>query len=300
MTDASGAVVIEADGGSRGNPGKAAYGAVLKEAATGRVLAERAERIGVASNNVAEYRGLIAGLELYREHADGAELEVRMDSKLVVEQMAGRWKIKHPSMRPLALQANRLAPPGTRWTWIPREQNKHADRLANIALDGPEGVVHGATPGPGAEPVAEPHADSRPLAPTTVVLVRDGSPEELEDTARWLGLAPGAVPAPDTDSDSGSPRGAARLRDRLRREHEGGVVVLVAAREVVAAHLHLALGLSPRTSPPLVLPPASVTVVRWEAEAAVVGPVGALPRLVLPLSSGGVEAAHSSRTTTSS
>ena len=95
-------VVIEADGGSRGNPGPASYGALVRDADTGRVIAERGETIGVATNNVAEYAGLIAGLELYAEHADGAELEVRMDSKLVVEQMAGRWKVKHPSMIPLA------------------------------------------------------------------------------------------------------------------------------------------------------------------------------------------------------
>ncbi len=129
-------VWIEADGGSRGNPGPSAYGAVLKDAQTGAVIAERAERIGVATNNVAEYRGLIAGLELFAEHAPDADLEVRMDSRLVVEQMSGSWKIKHPDMKPLALQANRLAPRGTVFTWVPRERNQHADRLANEALDG--------------------------------------------------------------------------------------------------------------------------------------------------------------------
>ncbi|MBA2717507.1 MAG: bifunctional RNase H/acid phosphatase [Propionibacteriales bacterium] len=129
-------VVIEADGGSRGNPGPAGYGAVLKDPVTGAVIAEAAEAIGRASNNVAEYRGLIAGLKLYAEHAAaGASLEVRMDSKLVVEQMAGRWKVKHPNMRPLALAAQRLAPAGVTWTWVPRAQNEHADRLVNLALD---------------------------------------------------------------------------------------------------------------------------------------------------------------------
>ncbi|MGZ6804643.1 MAG: reverse transcriptase-like protein, partial [Nocardioidaceae bacterium] len=107
MAAAPRAVRIEADGGSRGNPGPAAYGAVLFDVDTGEVIADRAERIGVATNNVAEYRGLIAGLELYHEHAEGARLEVRMDSKLVIEQMTGRWKIKHPDMRPLATQAKR-------------------------------------------------------------------------------------------------------------------------------------------------------------------------------------------------
>ena len=129
-------VVIEADGGSRGNPGRAAYGALVKDADTGRVLAEEGTRIGTASNNVAEYSGLIAGLKMAELVAPGADIEVRMDSKLVVEQMSGNWKIKHPDMKPLALEANRLAPFGTTYTWVPREQNKHADRLANEALDG--------------------------------------------------------------------------------------------------------------------------------------------------------------------
>lgn len=127
--------MIEADGGSRGNPGPAGYGAVLKSADTGAVIAEAAESIGRATNNVAEYRGLIAGLELYAEHSPDALLEVRMDSKLVVEQMAGRWKVKHPDMRPLAIAAQRLAPFETTWTWVPRAQNGHADRLANLAMD---------------------------------------------------------------------------------------------------------------------------------------------------------------------
>ncbi len=129
-------VIVEADGGSRGNPGPAAYGALLKDAETGEVIAERGETIGTATNNVAEYRGLIAGLELAAEHAPEAEVEVRMDSKLVVEQMSGNWKIKHPSMKPLAVEAKRLAPKGTSYTWVPRAENVHADRLANEALDG--------------------------------------------------------------------------------------------------------------------------------------------------------------------
>jgi ribonuclease H / adenosylcobalamin/alpha-ribazole phosphatase len=129
-------VIVEADGGSRGNPGPAAYGALVKDADTGRLLAEEGTTIGVASNNVAEYRGLIAGLRMAAEVAPEADIEVRMDSKLVVEQMSGRWKIKHPDMKPLAMEANRLAPFGTTYTWVPRELNKHADRLANEALDG--------------------------------------------------------------------------------------------------------------------------------------------------------------------
>lgn len=128
-------VIIEADGGSRGNPGPAAYGAILKDAETDEVIAAHAERIGIATNNVAEYRGLIAGLELAREHAPDATIEVRMDSKLVIEQMAGRWKIKHQNMRELALQAQKLVPFGTEWVWVPRLDNSAADTLLNAALD---------------------------------------------------------------------------------------------------------------------------------------------------------------------
>ncbi len=135
-------VVVEADGGSRGNPGPAAYGAVLKDAATGEVIAEDGTRIGRASNNVAEYSGLLAGLRLAVELAPGARVEARLDSRLVVEQMSGRWKIKHPDMKVLAAQAAALAPAGTTYTWVPRERNAHADRLANEALDGQR---HGVT-----------------------------------------------------------------------------------------------------------------------------------------------------------
>ncbi len=137
-------VVVEADGGSRGNPGPAAYGAVLKDAATGAVIAEDGTAIGRASNNVAEYRGLIAGLRLAKEHAPGAVVEARLDSKLVVEQMSGRWKVKHPDMQVLQREAAAAAPDGTTYTWVPRAENAHADRLANEALDGTrDGVTLG-------------------------------------------------------------------------------------------------------------------------------------------------------------
>ncbi|MET9381595.1 bifunctional RNase H/acid phosphatase [Streptomyces sp. NPDC002928] len=128
--------IVEADGGSRGNPGPAGYGSVVIDAATGETLAERAEYIGVATNNVAEYRGLLAGLRAAHDLDPSAKVHVRMDSKLVVEQMSGRWKIKHPDMKPLAAVAAQAFPPGqVTYEWIPREQNKHADRLANEAMD---------------------------------------------------------------------------------------------------------------------------------------------------------------------
>ncbi|MDK1343806.1 bifunctional RNase H/acid phosphatase [Streptomyces sp. 378] len=128
--------IVEADGGSRGNPGPAGYGAVVSDAATGETLRETAEYIGVATNNVAEYRGLLAGLRAAHALDPAATVHVRMDSKLVVEQMSGRWKIKHPDMKPLAAQAARVFPPGrVTYEWMPRERNKHADRLANEAMD---------------------------------------------------------------------------------------------------------------------------------------------------------------------
>jgi ribonuclease HI len=131
-------LVVEADGGSRGNPGPAGYGAVVRDAESGEVLVERSEGLGVTTNNVAEYQGLLAGLRAAVElGGPSAEVEVRMDSKLVVEQMSGRWKVKHPAMQPLASEAARLVRQlrSVRFTWVPRERNKLADRLANLAMD---------------------------------------------------------------------------------------------------------------------------------------------------------------------
>lgn len=169
-------VVIEADGGSRGNPGPAAYGAVLLSEA-GEVIAEAAATIGETTNNVAEYSGLIAGLELYHRHAAGADLEVRMDSKLVIQQMSGEWAIKHPSMRALALKARDLVPPSTTWTWIPREQNTHADRLLNEALDAPaeDTLVESAEETTKRKPPWEQGP------PTTLILVRHGETDHTRD-----------------------------------------------------------------------------------------------------------------------
>ncbi|MFF9526387.1 bifunctional RNase H/acid phosphatase [Streptomyces achromogenes] len=128
--------IVEADGGSRGNPGPAGYGAVVLDAATGETLTEAAEYLGTATNNVAEYRGLLAGLRAAHALDPGARVRVRMDSKLVVEQMSGRWKIKHPDMKPLAMEARSVFPPDqVTYEWIPRERNKQADRLANEAMD---------------------------------------------------------------------------------------------------------------------------------------------------------------------
>lgn len=129
-------VVVEADGGSRGNPGPAGYGAVVRDPRTGEVLAERQDGLGIATNNVAEYTGLIAGLEAAAE-LGASTVEARLDSKLVVEQMSGRWKIKNAALQPLALRAREVASGFERvtYTWVPRAKNAHADRLANEAMD---------------------------------------------------------------------------------------------------------------------------------------------------------------------
>lgn len=135
-------LIVEADGGSRGNPGVAGYGALVRDPDSGRIIARRAEPLGVASNNVAEYSGLIAGLTAAYAIDPGARVEVRMDSKLVVEQMSGRWKIKHEDMKRLALKARELvqaiqaAGGSVSFGWIPREKNKDADALSNDGMDG--------------------------------------------------------------------------------------------------------------------------------------------------------------------
>ena len=162
------ALVVTADGGSRGNPGPAAYGAVVFEGE--KVLAEVSGKIGIATNNVAEYRGLIAGLEAAHDIDPNAHIEVRLDSKLVVEQMSGKWKIRHPEMRELALQAKKIhAHELLKFVWVPRESNSHADRLVNEALDG---VIASAK-----EPIQLNYLTERLISsevPTTIYLVRHG------------------------------------------------------------------------------------------------------------------------------
>ncbi|MGH3486374.1 MAG: bifunctional RNase H/acid phosphatase, partial [Actinopolymorphaceae bacterium] len=184
-------LIVEADGGSRGNPGPAAFGALVRDATSKAVLAEAADAIGTATNNVAEYRGLIAGLQLAREVDAEAAVEVRMDSKLVVEQMAGRWKIKHPDMRQLAMAARRLVPAAITWTHVPRERNAAADALLNRVLDGAEPIwiVVGTSAGPSTavdEPrsalpqpgdrtsVPETGWGETSSPPTTLILIRHG------------------------------------------------------------------------------------------------------------------------------
>lgn len=222
-------LVVEADGGSRGNPGPAGWGAVVRDARTGAVLAERAGYLGFASNNVAEYSGLVAGLEAAREIDPDARVEARLDSRLVVEQMSGRWQVKHADMRRLSDQARALLPAGhVTYTWVPRAQNAAADALANEAMDAREGVwrdhpedstsartadddaaeVEAApddgSDGPQVGP-ARPARARRPSGaamrfddaePVTLVLVRHGE-TPMTETKAYSG---GAVPGPSLTS----------------------------------------------------------------------------------------------------
>ncbi|MER6343800.1 bifunctional RNase H/acid phosphatase [Streptomyces sp. NPDC001595] len=222
--------IVEADGGSRGNPGPAGYGAVVIDAATGETLAEEAEFLGVVTNNVAEYRGLLAGLRAARALDPTARIHVRMDSKLVVEQMSGRWKIKHPDMKPLAMEASRVFPPEqVTYEWIPRERNKHADRLANEAMDRgtavspaePTAAAQGEPTAAPLEPAAaspvEPVAAS-PVEPVSAVEPVAASPVEpvspVEPTAAPVSGPAAASPMGPTavsvsEPAAASPAGAA-------------------------------------------------------------------------------------------
>jgi len=176
-------VIVEVDGGSRGNPGPAGFGCVVRSHDRTEVLAEHKQAIGVTTNNVAEYRGLIAGLEEARR-LGADEVDVAMDSKLVVEQMTGRWKVKHPGMAELHQQARALASTfaSVTYSWIPRESNAHADRLANEAMD--------AAGDPPADPaaVAVPPAvwTGNRGAPTRLLLLRHGQ-TELSRQRRYSG-----------------------------------------------------------------------------------------------------------------
>jgi ribonuclease H / adenosylcobalamin/alpha-ribazole phosphatase len=220
-------LIIEADGGSRGNPGPAGFGAVVRDADTGELLREVFDSIGTATNNVAEYSGLIAGLRAAAEIAPGADVEARLDSKLVVEQMSGRWQIKHPDLRPLARTAQQaVARLGrVRYVWVPRARNAHADRLANQAMDSaspdqPSGGeqtgrprkksrVLPASAGPEPDPAAVPprgwaQAEGRP---TTTILLRHGQ-TEFSTERRFAGR--GDIPLTDIGR-----RQAAAAADRL-------------------------------------------------------------------------------------
>jgi broad specificity phosphatase PhoE/ribonuclease HI len=227
-------VIVEADGGSRGNPGPAGYGSVVFDAETHAVLAERFEAIGIQTNNVAEYRGLIAGLEAAHE-LGATSVAVRMDSKLVIEQMSGRWQVKHPSMRPLAKQASALLARFDDVTldWIPRERNKHADALANRAMDGAAGIAPKAAPAAlsWAPPAGE---------PTRLILVRHG---RTAHTARRLFSGVNDEPL----DDEGEHQAAAVAR-RLSRFGDIAALVSSPLRRTVQTAARIATALDLRVT----------------------------------------------------
>ncbi|CAN5751145.1 bifunctional RNase H/acid phosphatase [soil metagenome] len=185
-------VLMEADGGSRGNPGPAGYGSVVFTADRRVVLAEAKQAIGRTTNNVAEYQGLIAGLE--EAVALGAtEVAVQMDSKLVVEQMAGRWKVKHPDLIELHAQARALAAQFDRisYRWIPRAENSHADRLANEAMDAAAEMIAQSAPAGTDQTSTEVRTNPAGWtgaqgAPTRLMLLRHGQ-TELSVERRYSG-----------------------------------------------------------------------------------------------------------------
>ena len=201
-------VVIEADGGSRGNPGPAGFGCVVFSADHTTVLAEHKQFIGETTNNVAEYRGLIAGLEQARR-LGANEVAVSMDSKLVVEQMSGRWKVKNPGMAELNQQARALASTfdAVTFSWIPRERNAHADRLANEAMDAAASGEAESAVDPPPDAVAVPPSawTGNTGGPTRLLLLRHGQ-TELSRQRRYSGRGDPEL----TDTGRGQAADAAR------------------------------------------------------------------------------------------
>ena len=168
-------LIIEADGGSRGNPGLSGAGAVVIDAATGKILREISEAVGIATNNVAEYSAVIFALEAAFEIDPAAEIVVRMDSKLVVEQMSGRWKIKHPDMLSLGARVQQLiSGKNVEFVWIPREQNVLADALANKAMDGEPAPTAAAGEFNHVAPSSIRAPQSSVAEATTLIMVRHG------------------------------------------------------------------------------------------------------------------------------
>jgi probable phosphoglycerate mutase len=248
--------VVEADGGSRGNPGPAGYGAVVRDGDTGEVLAEAAEYLGRATNNVAEYRGLIAGLRAAAAIDPAALVEVRMDSKLVVEQMSGRWQVKHPDMKPLAAEARTVFPAGrVQYRWVPRKENKHADRLANEAMDAgqagrpwepkPPPQPHAVTAAPVSEPSAEPVAGPVPGAvpattpapaavPGTAAPAGWAAPADMGRPTTFVLLRHGETALTPQKRFSGSGGGDPELSERGRWQAERAAAAF-AARGTIEA-----------------------------------------------------------------
>ncbi|MGB7982372.1 MAG: reverse transcriptase-like protein, partial [Candidatus Nanopelagicales bacterium] len=207
-------LIVEADGGSRGNPGPAAYGAVVLDADTGEILVELADHLGVTTNNVAEYEGATAGLMACHEIDPTALVQVRLDSRLVVEQLSGGWSIKNARLRELALRAKPFAPPDrVRFTWVPRAQNTRADALANESMD----AVAAGRPGR-IERWRRSTGDADIYVDAAEHLASDAAAE-----AARTGTS-GQLPGSWVDGAQAADTGAARIRATLRGEPPGRAV----------------------------------------------------------------------------
>lgn len=171
-------MLMQADGASRGNPGEASYGVIIMDD-SGIVVAELSERIGYATNNEAEYRGVIAGLRFIAEKFPQSSVRVELDSKLVVEQVSGRWKIKSAALKPLLIEAQQLVRgKSVEFHWIPRERNFRADALANLALDAEARPFKLENAG-GVRPSSV-RAPQPSVAPTDLYLIRHGSTADTD------------------------------------------------------------------------------------------------------------------------
>jgi probable phosphoglycerate mutase len=276
----------------------AGYGAVVRDGVTGEVLVELAEPIGVATNNVAEYSGLVAGLRTAAAVDPGAHVHVRMDSQLVVEQMAGRWRIRHDDMRRLASQAREVcdaivaAGGSVEFEWVPRDRNTAADALSNEAMDGAS--VHRVPAGesalqPGASPATDQRAPGAELRsgvvrPLRLLLVQPPDDAALvsrvvEATMEHAGNAPALHSSPHAAAE----RLVAALAERLATEPHtasewgddgpgpvvaayeslrqgGGTAVVVTGPRVVGALLAAALGVPDDRAPRVVTEPGSLTL----------------------------------------
>ncbi len=170
-------IICYADGASRGNPGLASYGAVIYQ--DDLEVVRLNGTLGIATNNFAEYSGVIAILQYLNEHFPHIPAVIRMDSKLVVEQLSGRWKIKSPDMGQLAIKARGLIQGrDVRFEWIPREQNSVADALANLALDAPG--EEDAEPELALHQPKSIRAPRQRVEPTVVFAIRHGHTESTE------------------------------------------------------------------------------------------------------------------------
>ncbi len=244
-------LVVEADGGSRGNPGPAAYGAVVLDGRTGEVLVELADYLGIQTNNVAEYEGVTAGLAAAREIDPEAQVEARLDSKLVVEQLSGGWAIKNAKLRELALRAKALAPADqVRFTWVPRAQNKRADALANQSLDaaaaGRPARIERWKRGAGDADIYVDVADH---------LGAEAQAEAADQEAAAIGDPPGAW----VSGAAAAQEGAAHIRATLRGEPERPESA-PGLFEVAEPHGQAA---APDGDPAISAPPAAKRIVGW-------------------------------------